>query len=418
MKEYKANWKYEMGQRIIDSKRDLTIIDRKIVKNKKGYNRKYYRYKCNKCGFDCGEYYDSKDGEYKNEKWIIEDGLYSGKSGCACCCGNSNIVVKGINDIATTNPELVKYFIDINDAYKYTYGSDKYVKLKCNICGFEKESKINDKHRNKFSCDRCSDGISYGEKIMFNLLYLFDVDFISQYSKFNSKWCQNYRYDFYFELNNEEFIIEINGLQHYEENKNFKKSLKNQQENDKNKYELAINNGIEPQNYIVIDCRYSELEFIKNNILHSRLNEIFDLNNINWIKICQDSEKSLVKEVCDYWHLHNEINNEGLTIKYLTKIFKLSNTTIRTYLKRGNVFDWCNYNPKEEIIKSSSLSGLKNSKQIEMFKDCVSLGIFNSASELERQSEKIFGVKLIQCHISEVAIGKKHKYKGFTFKYI
>ena len=27
MKEYKANWKYEMGQRIIDSKRDLTIID-------------------------------------------------------------------------------------------------------------------------------------------------------------------------------------------------------------------------------------------------------------------------------------------------------------------------------------------------------------------------------------------------------
>ena len=278
MKEYKANWKYEMGQRIIDSKRDLTIIDRKIVKNKKGYNRKYYRYKCNKCGFDCGEYYDSKDGEYKNEKWIIEDGLYSGKSGCACCCGNSNIVVKGINDIATTNPELVKYFIDINDAYKYTYGSDKYVKLKCNICGFEKESKINDIHRNKFSCDRCSDGISYGEKIMFNLLYLFDVDFISQYSKFNSKWCQNYRYDFYFELNNEEFIIEVNGLQHYEENKNFKKTLKNQQENDKNKYELAINNGIEPQNYIVIDCRYSELEFIKNNILHSRLNEICDLN--------------------------------------------------------------------------------------------------------------------------------------------
>ena len=84
--------------------------------------------------------------------------------------------------------------------------------------------------------------------------------------------------------------------------------LKNQQENDKNKYELAINNGIKPSNYIVIDCRYSDLDFIKNNIINSRFNKIFDLSNIDWLKIGQDSEKSIVKEVCDYWCFHNEIN--------------------------------------------------------------------------------------------------------------
>ena len=104
--------------------------------------------------------------------------------------------------------------------------------------------------------------------------------------------------------------------------------------NDKNKKELAIENGIKPENYIVIDCRYSELEFIKNNILHSRLNEIFDLNNIDWIKIGQDSEKSLVKEVCDYWHLHNEINNEGLTTTDLEKVFKLGKSTIIRILQK------------------------------------------------------------------------------------
>ena len=130
MNKKENNWKYKIGDRIVDDKRDLTIIEQIYLNDNKGYKVKYYKYKCNKCGFDCGEYYDSKDGEYKNEKWIIEYGLYSEKRGCSCCCGNSNIVVKGINDIATTNPELVKYFIDINDAYKYTYSSNKRVLLK------------------------------------------------------------------------------------------------------------------------------------------------------------------------------------------------------------------------------------------------------------------------------------------------
>ena len=55
---------------------------------------------------------------------------------------------------------------------------------------------------------------------------------------------------------------------------------------------------------------------------------------------------------------------------------------------------------------------------VEIFKDNVSLGIFNNCKDLERQSEKLFGVKLLNSSISEVANGKRKQYKGFTFKYV
>ena len=45
------------------------------------------------------------------------------------------------------------------------------------------------------------------------------------------------------------------------------------------KQNLALINGIE--NYIIIDCSKSDLDYIKPNILKSKLNEMFDLNNIN-----------------------------------------------------------------------------------------------------------------------------------------
>ncbi|MDC4245504.1 hypothetical protein [Clostridium perfringens] len=58
------------------------------------------------------------------------------------------------------------------------------------------------------------------------------------------------------------------------------------------------------------------------------------------------------------------------------------------------------------------------SKKIEAIKNGKSLGIFSSCNELSRQSEKLFGVKLVSSSISRVCTGKKPQYKGFTFKYV
>ena len=59
----KINWKYNIGDRLYNDKRDITIINRKVERKENGYIKKY-QYSCNKCGFNCGEHYyygDRKD---------------------------------------------------------------------------------------------------------------------------------------------------------------------------------------------------------------------------------------------------------------------------------------------------------------------------------------------------------------------
>lgn len=385
-------FRVEIGTIFKDEKRDITIIDReKRHKFKYGYkghivsdNRKWYKYRCNKC---------------KHEGWIIEYSLLQGK-GCPVCCDFIQLVVEGINDIPTTAPWMVKYFQGgYNEAKLYTIGSAKRIYPICSDCGEVKKNSIpvNKIYRDKSISCACSDKISYPEKFMYNFLKQLGIDFIYQLTKTNYKWCDNYRYDFYVPAIN--CIIETHGIQHYEESSRGR-SLQEEQENDRLKKQLAKNNGI--NNYIVIDCRHSELEYIKNNILHSKLNKLFDLSNINWNNIEQQTLSNLIKLVCSFKN-----NNPNLTTTSICKEFGLARITVIKYLKKGTGLGWCNYVPNRYCKKT-----------VEIFKDNVSLGIFESINELERQSEKLFGVFLDSNKISGVCTGKYKQYKGFTFRHI
>ena len=108
-------WKYEIGQRIKDEKRDLTIINKKYKrkerKDGKIENEKLYKYHCNKCSAIL---------------YITEHNLYYHNKGCSCC--NGKTIIKGINDVATTHPNVIKYFANIEEAYKYSHGSNKLIK--------------------------------------------------------------------------------------------------------------------------------------------------------------------------------------------------------------------------------------------------------------------------------------------------
>ncbi|XZH34234.1 hypothetical protein ACSW8L_16055 (plasmid) [Clostridium perfringens] len=385
-------------------------------------------------------------------------------------CSNRKIV-KGINDIATTHPHLVKYFVNKEDAYKYSYGSDKRIKIKCPDCGNIIKYRIaNLSKDNKITCKLCRDGKSYPEKFLIGLLKQLDIEFESEYKP---SWTNNKRYDFYIKDNN--CIIETHGEQHYEE-KTFSscggRTLEEEQTNDKYKKEIALQNGI--KHYIELDCRESNMEWIKSSILKSELNKLFDLSNIDWKQSAKFANKNIIKEVCDYWNNRKDgetivdiaetfniaqtsarnylkrgnklgwceykktqeyINNnmidkikkvceywnnkrENETTVDLGKIFNLNKSTITNYLKRGTELGWCKYDPKEEIRKCGEKSGGYNKRKVEIFKDNQSLGVFSSCSELERQSERLFGVKLLHSAISRVCSNKALQYKGFTFKYV
>ena len=79
---------------------------------------------------------DNTDSDRKIKMQIEENSLKNG-NGCSCCYGRT--VVKGINDISTTNPEMVKYFVNIEDAYTHTYCSNEKVLMRCPNCNNEKK---------------------------------------------------------------------------------------------------------------------------------------------------------------------------------------------------------------------------------------------------------------------------------------
>ena len=98
---------------------------------------------------------------------------------------------------------------------------------------------------------------------------------------------------------------------------------------------------------------------------------------------------------------------------------KVNRTTVISYLKKGSkIWDWCSYNPKEEIRKNGCNCSSNNCKQVEIFKDEISSGVFPSCIELDRKSIQMFGVKLNSHNISAVCTDKRKHHRGFTFKYI
>lgn len=458
----KVNWFYEIGQEIKDDKRDLVIIDREVrpteEKNKgkiRIINRKWYRYKCLKCddkhwivesslklGRGCKEcanenkkglrkdfnynigdivgdlvitwrehtniyetkskrnriYYGYKCLKCGYENKIREDHLNEGV-GCSCC--DNKIAVLGINTILDTDHWMIDLGVSIEDAKKYTSYSKKKITVICPDCGEEKTITISDIYINHSISCSCGDGVSYPEKFMISLLKQLDIKFIKEYT---SNWSNNKRYDFYLEDYN--IIIETHGEQHYKESNSFMTNLKEQQENDKYKKELAFNNGIDK--YIVIDCSKSELEFIKQNILNSELNYLFDLSKIDWLKCEEYALKNIIKEICECY-------NNNLNIIDIVNKYNLCRCTIRKYLKKGAKLGWCNYDAKKQMKISAKRSSDKRKVPIKIFENDIYLGIFESTHELDRQSNNLFKEHLDYRNI-HYCIKNNKLYKGYKFE--
>lgn len=250
-------------------------------------------------------------------------------------------------NISETHPELINYFVNKEDAITYSHGSNKNVNLKCPECGYIQNMKICNFINRGFSCQRCGDGISYPEKFIMSLFIQLNIEFIFQLSKKNFKWCQDYRYDFYIPDIN--CIVEVQGGQHFKESKRGR-NLQKEQENDVIKERLAKENNI--NQYICIDCRNSNIDWIKQSILKSDLLELIDFkfekDNINWIECHKYACNSFVKKASEMW-------NNGLTNTLeIAKELKVSQGTAIKYLKDGAKLKYTSYLPnynRDEVSK-------------------------------------------------------------------
>ena len=344
-------YKYQIGDIITNIKfGKLQILEqRKIKYNKSKYAEKAYKYKCLIC----------------NNEDVITEGSLNKHRGCNVC-GHNKIKI-GYNDMWTTNPELAKLLLNPEDGYKYTQNANQYVDWVCPNCGnVIKHKKISTINIKGLICPKCSDGVSYPEKFMYNILDQLELDFTYQY---NPKWCK-YKlnnknkkgfYDFYFKIKNEEYIVEMDGgLGHGKNNKmsgetgTESKLIDNMKDKLANEHEIKV---------IRIDCDYGKdirirMNYIKEHILNSKLNDLFDLNKIDWLKCYKYICNSLVKKACNLWNLNK------YTIIEISKIMKLSDNTIRKYLKQGVQLGWCDYNPKKIMKKILQENKTMNQKKV------------------------------------------------------
>jgi len=387
-----GKYKYDIND-IINNKIILKQITMRngTIKNKNGSNKscKGYIVKC---------IYDGYEWE------VTEYNLV--KRGCPVC--SNKIVITGVNDIATTHSHLVKYFKNINDARNNTFSCTNKVILKCPYCGYEKTRKIDGLSRDGFGCSKCGDGKSIPEKFMFSLLeqskILFQSEKVFVWSKASNKVLGTKRYDFYIPSLN--CIIETHGSQHYYKSNRGGRTLKDEQENDRLKEQLAKENGIE--HYVIIDCRKSDLEFIKNNVLNSKLAELFDLDNVDWLKIGEFALSNRVKEACELW-------NSGIrSTREIGEILNLNTNTICSYLKKGAVLSWCDYNPKMSSIEYNT-KYKPNSKKVM----CIETEeVFDKLKDLCHYFEDKFKTRMLSNEVSKVCKGAKSSYKGYTFKFV
>lgn len=332
----RGEYRFQIGDTITTNNRSLVIIERerreRIKKRrlKPSYitTERYYKYKCNVCGY--------------SEGWVLEYGLESG-TGCACC--SSRITVSGINDITTTSPWMIKYFQGgALEAQKYSSQSPKRIRPICPNCGKQSTIliRINDLYKkHTISCD-CKDHVSSAEKFLFDFLRQLKIDFCYQTNCDTFPWAQGKRYDFY--IPSLSCIVETHGDQHYNEKVHFKGySLKKEMENDEKKKSLAIQNGI--QNYIVIDCRQTYLSWMKESIEKSGLFDVIgrSSNDVDYIACAEYAASSLMKQLCDY-----RKQNPDHPVHVLMKEFDISSGTVQKYLKKGSELGWISYSPHQE----------------------------------------------------------------------
>lgn len=249
------------------------------------------------------------------------------------------------------------------------------------------------------------DGISYPEKVGRLVFPVLDEDCVYQY---RPHWSGGKIYDFY--LPNLNMIVELHGSQHYDP----RGFMKSQRDNDRKKRELAITNGV--KHYYEIDCRHSKFNWIKDHIMTTKEIE-WESIKIDWAFVCSESEKDLVKELCEY-----KKQNPDANILELSSIFDVSTHAVRTYVEKGAELGWCTYNFKELQYESNSdrFKGKGNpnpSKTVEVYRDGILLGRYDSLGECCSSEINGLGIDFQKSKVSNVCTGKRKHHKGYTFKY-
>ena len=220
----------EMNQEIQEKFPFLELIGEYTGANNKTLIR------CN----DCGHEWEAVPRSIKNSK-----------CGCPKCKVSQNKIDNSL-----------KKFLDKYDSSLYELVEFKNcmeVTVKCKKCGFLRTTNANNIYR--YGCPKCKQ--TGGEQIINQILENINVNFISEYDIINPYSDHNFRVDFYININNQIYIIEYNGEQHYKPIKHFGGEIK-YQEQIKRDNELRL--YCKSNNIKLLEIKYSDKN-IKEKVL-------------------------------------------------------------------------------------------------------------------------------------------------------
>lgn len=317
----------------------------------------------------CNNIFDVRPNDFINKK-----------SKCPVC--SNKVIISGVNDILTTHPDAAQLIVDKNLITTISAGSKRKVQVRCPICERIKKMHVYTLvKKGGVVCNMCGDGFSVPEKIMSSILTQVGLNY-----KWDNifKWSKGKRYDFY--IPTLSCIIETHGAQHYTDVPSWGQTLVKTQSIDKYKQQLAKDNNI--KQYIIIDCRNSDIEFIKYNIMNSELATLIDLSCIDWDICATDALSNFAMKSISLY-------NNGLSVKEIADELKTTTRTIVGYLKRGNNLGFCEYSKEK-----SKLDGIKRkSKKVV----CLNTEqVFNSI----KSASGFYGVQIANC------LGNRQKTAG------
>ena len=231
------------------------------------------------------------------ESRISDRTRIEGTTNCPYCC----VPVKKIcskegcwcNSLWKTNPELKEiYDGDINDLKKYTNGSEIKIKLKCKS-GKECHkwySTIN--HQTGLNSRGCPYCINKTEQKIYDKIITFYPLIKQQYK---IEWCKNKTYlPFDFVLENDKIIIELDGIQHFEQISNWT-SPEETHINDKYKMKCANNNSFSVIRLLQSDVFYDTYNWLEE--LKTNIEKIKNENIVQNIYMCKDNEYEIFQNL-------------------------------------------------------------------------------------------------------------------------
>ena len=265
---------------------------------------------------DCGYEFETDPDKALKRKDIV----------CPKCDKRYTIAIPNVNDIYTTNPEIVYLLADKEDAHRYKANSKKKIVLVCPVCGKEHEMTINKVVSRGYSCPYCGKKSgSYGERFLMNMFY--QLEQVVE-NEFTPKWIKPKRFDFMFEKDDKKYIIELDGGWHFSDNRLSGKTYEEQKKTDAEKQKRAEDMG-----FIVIRLDYNYVnnnrnDYLINSIKNSYLSVLFDLSKIDFSECIYNAVHcSAVKDVADIW-----INGVRSSQQIADKL-GISVGTVKSYLK-------------------------------------------------------------------------------------